>query len=151
MAVLMLVLLSPIADAASKEKVSQEAVAIQKGIVVQMSAILQNLMANGYVVIRKINPEKGFLKADTINVQGQSVKVSINPQSGEITEPKLTKPLLSPLEAVKKVEAAGYHDISSVDFKGANFLVKGLDQAGKSAKVNVDASSGAITKASWFS
>lgn len=114
-----------------------------------MSKILQNLNSKGYNIVRKVELEHGMYEAETINTQGNEIKIQINAQTGEITSPKESNKQITMLDAVKKVETEGYHNISKIKSEHGNYEIKALDKDGKKVELKVDASTGKINKA-WF-
>lgn len=110
-----------------------------------LSTALQNLQADGYVAVKEIKLEGESYKAEAINMQGKKVEVKLD-SAGKVVEPKSTKPGISMLTAVKKVEEAGYHDIHKVDSEKDKYEVKALDKEGKKVSLEVDALSGDIKK-----
>jgi hypothetical protein len=115
----------------------------------QMSTILQKLQAKGYSIIREIKFEKGAFEAKAINAQGNEIDIRINPQTGEMFQPTANPARLNMLEVVKKVEAAGYHNIYKIKSDDDKYDVKALDNNGKSVEVEVNAITGTISK-EWF-
>jgi uncharacterized membrane protein YkoI len=112
-----------------------------------MSGVLEKLQAQGYNVVKEVEFEDGSYEVKAMNTQGRMEKFNVNPQTGEIVNPpKDNKNSISALEAVKKVEAEGYHGIYKVETEGRKYEVKALDKDGKKVELKVDGSSGKITK-----
>lgn len=114
-----------------------------------MSAVIQKLQSKGYNIIRKVKIEDGNYKAETINSQGIEVKVRINSQTGEITSSNEKPVKLTMFDAVKKVEAADYHDIYKVESEEGKYEVKAFGKDGKKVELEVNANTGNISK-EWF-
>ncbi|MHB1947557.1 MAG: PepSY domain-containing protein [Gammaproteobacteria bacterium] len=114
-----------------------------------MSSVIQKLQSKGYNIIRKVKIEDGNYKAETINSQGIEVKVRINSQTGEISSSNEKPVKLTMLDAVKKVEAAGYHDIYKVESEDGTYEVKAFGKDGKKAELKVNANTGDVSK-EWF-
>lgn len=114
---------------------------------IQMSSILQNLQTKGYNNVKKIKFEDGEYEAKVINAQGREEKLHINPQTGAILNaPKAAQANITALEAAKKVEAAGYHNIYKLEAEDGNeYEVKAIDKNGKKAELKVNATTGEIT------
>lgn len=115
-----------------------------------MSTVLQNLKMNGYEIISKIELDKEVYNIEALSPQGKELSITMNAQSGEITSPK-TNPLprVSLLDAVKRVEGSGYHDLYKVEYSGGKYIVRALDQKDKKVKLKVNGDTGEIAKA-WF-
>lgn len=117
--------------------------------VTPMATVLQNLLASGYVAVKKLKYEGGVYKGEAIDVQGREVDVRIDPETGKVIEPKATARAITVVEAVNKVEAAGYHNVHEVEVEKDNYDVKALDKDGAEAKLKVDVYSGKVSK-KWF-
>lgn len=118
--------------------------------IVPMSTVLQNLKMNGYDIVSKIELDNAVYNIEAMTPQGKQLSITMNAHSGEITSPKENPaPHVSLADAVKKVEGAGYHDISMIVFSGSKYTVKTLDPKNKKVKLKVDGNTGDISKA-WF-
>ncbi|MCS5712206.1 PepSY domain-containing protein [Candidatus Berkiella aquae] len=110
-----------------------------------MSKALNSLQTKGFNVVKKIEFEDGVYEAKILNAVGKEIKVKMNAKTGEIEKPKEGLALLSALEIAKKVEDAGYRNISKIDTEGKEYEVKALSKEGKETKLLVNAQSGEIT------
>ena len=115
----------------------------------QLSAIIQKLQGRGYFIFRKIELEDGAYSVEAINMQGDEEKLKINPQNGDIFEPKVNTTRITMLDAVRKVEATGYHNIYKVMSDGDVYDVKALNKDGKKVSLEVNAITSEISK-NWF-
>ena len=89
----------------------------------------------------------GNYEIAAINSQGMIKKLHVTPTGTILDEPKSTVKDLTALEAVKKVEAAGYSGIYKVDAEGNDtYEVKALSKEGKKVELDVASPSGKITK-----
>jgi uncharacterized membrane protein YkoI len=115
-----------------------------------MSTVLQNLKMNGYEIIGKVELENDVYDIDAMSPQGKELAITMNAHSGEITSPKQNPlPRISLMEAVRRVEGSGYHQVSKVEYGSGKYVVKALDEKDKKVKLKVDGTTGEITKA-WF-
>lgn len=110
-----------------------------------MSKALNSLQTKGFNVVKKIEFDDGVYEAKILNAVGKEIKVKMNAKTGEIEKPKEGLALLSALEIAKKVEDAGYRNISKIDTEGKEYEVKALSKEGKETKLLVNAQSGEIT------
>jgi uncharacterized membrane protein YkoI len=118
--------------------------------IIPMSTVLQNLKMNGYEIVSKVDLDSDVFNIDALTPQGKELSITMNAHSGEITSPKENPaPRLSLVEAVKRVEGSGYHDISKVEYSGGKYIVKARDEKDKKVKLKVDGDTGDIAKA-WF-
>ncbi|KTD22853.1 Uncharacterized conserved protein [Legionella lansingensis] len=110
-----------------------------------MSKILQSLQSKGYNIIKEIEFEHGAYEVEAIGPQGNKLELRVNPQTGEISNDKnnQAKPI-SMLDAVQKLESAGYHSIYKIESEGNKYEVKALDKNGKKVKLKMNASTGEI-------
>lgn len=110
----------------------------------QMSSILQKLQAQGYNNIQKIKFEDGQYEANVSDAQGQIKKLKIDPKTGKIINlSKETQTYITALEAVKKVEAAGYHNIYELKVDN-EYEVKALDKEGNKKELEVNTKTGKV-------
>lgn len=134
--------------AAVSSKETAEAAAPQPPV--PMSIVLQNLKINGYELISKVDLEQDVYQIEAFSPQGKTFSITMDAHSGQILSPKQnTLPRVSLAEAVRRVESAGYHDISMVKYSGDKYIVKTLDPQGKKVKLKVNGATGELTKA-WF-
>jgi uncharacterized membrane protein YkoI len=112
---------------------------------VNLSTVVQNLQKAGYTGIHKIKFEHNVYQAIAINPEGRPVRVAVNPANGEVSKPsKQLQEQLTLLDAVKKVEGAGYTQITKIDLEDNKFEVKATDKNGKKVDVEVDGQTGNI-------
>lgn len=116
---------------------------------VPMSTVLQNLQSQGIIVVQKIELDDGAYKVKAVNAQGQMMKLRVNPQTGTLIKPTTVQNHLTMLQAVKAVEAAGYHNVYKVESDDSEYKMKALDAKGSQAEIEVNANSGKISK-KWF-
>lgn len=93
-----------------------------------MSKILQNLQTKGMTVFYKVEFDDGFYKVVGLDATGNKVKLKINPTTGVEEKFAETKPVLSMLEAVKRVEANGYHGITKIEAEDKGYEIKVFDK-----------------------
>ena len=116
-----------------------------------ISKILQDLHAKGYTLIKKVEFEHGTYEVKAIGPNGNKMKLQVNPQTGEITNNKSNNAkMMSMLDAVKKVESAGYHNIYKIKQEDNKYEVKALDKNGKKVELKINADTGEIKKEGWF-
>lgn len=115
---------------------------------IDMVNILTNLKDQGYVAVHEIKFDDNVYKAEVINSAGNEVKVKIDAQTGKMIEStsKEKENNMSMLDAVKKVEAAGYHNIYAVESEDDGFKMKAVDKDGKKVKINLDLSGNVTSK-----
>ena len=116
---------------------------------VPMETVLQNLEKAGYTAVQKVTFDDGFYEAKAVNASGVSTEIKLNP-AGTIVTPTSNSGGVSMMDAVKAVEAAGYHGISKIELKKEAFQIEALDNQNNKIDLKVDAITGAVTKASWF-
>lgn len=117
--------------------------------VMKMSVAIQKLQAKGYKNIRKIEFKDGFYEAKIMTADGYKAEVRVNTKTGAIENPTKEMKSLGILEIVKKVQAAGYCDISKISFDDGEYEVVARDKDGKDVQLDVNASTGEIKK-NWF-
>lgn len=111
-----------------------------------MSAVLKILQQTGYTAVKEIefDTDKHTYEADVVDAQGKTRTLTIDSQ-GKIT--KDTPDAISMLDAVKKVEAAGYHNVTHVNFNlFGNYKIDAQDSSGSSVTVTVDGDTGEIDR-----
>ncbi len=92
-----------------------------------MSKVLNGLQTKGFEVVKKIEFDDGMYEAKILNALGKEIKLKMNAKTGEIEKPKDGLVWLTALEIAKKVENAGYHNISKIDTEGKEYEVKDGD------------------------
>lgn len=113
---------------------------------VQMSKLIENLQTNGYNVILKVEFDDGQYRANVIDTQGKPLRLEIAPSTGEILKPKQEETVLSILDAAKKVEDAGYHNIYKISTHKDKVEIKAFDTENKKVTLDVNAKTGEISK-----
>lgn len=121
---------------------------------VDISAVIQNVQAKGYQDIREVEFDDGVYKVKAVNANGKKVNIYIDPQKNEILNVKTSHKVkkknntvkLSMLDAIKKVEAAGYHAVYEIDVEHHKYEIKALDKAGKKARLQVNGNTGKVSK-----
>lgn len=109
-----------------------------------MSKALDNLKTKGIEVVKKIEFDDGMYEAKTINAMGKEIKVKMNAKTGEIEKPNDGLTWLSALDIAKKVEEAGYRNISKIDMEDKGYEVKAMNKEGKETKLKVNGQTGEI-------
>jgi hypothetical protein len=115
----------------------------------KISVAIQKLQAKGYKNIRKIEFKDGFYEAKVMTADGYKADLRVNTKTGVIENPAKELKWLSILEIVKKVQAAGYHDIYKIKFDDGGYEVAAFDKDGKDVQLDVDALTGEV-KNNWF-
>ncbi len=119
------------------------------------ATILQNLQANGYTTVRKIEFDNGEYKVDALDANRKGVDLKIDPKTGNISKTRnssgreveaVGNATLSALDIASKVQAAGYHNIYKIEAKEGKYEVKAVDAKNKEAALLVDGKTGDITK-----
>jgi len=113
---------------------------------VQMSKLLENLHAAGYNVILKVEFDNGQYRANVIDLQGKPIRLEIAPTTGEILKPKTEGTVLSILEAAKKAEEAGYHNIYKISASRDKVEIKAFNKDNKKVSLDINTKTGAISK-----
>lgn len=109
----------------------------------KMSQILQKMQQDGFTVIKEIKFDGKNYLAKAINSDGSDIKLEISP-TGEIMNPKEIDHNIPMLDAVQKVENAGYKSITEIDASKKKYEIKAFDKNNKEVKLKVDAKSGQI-------
>jgi uncharacterized membrane protein YkoI len=119
----------------------------------QLSQILVNLQSKGYTDIRKIEFEDGVYKVDMVSKLGKETDLKLSPENGEILSTKTGSThrnphllAVSPLEAAKKVEAAGYHSIYKIELKEDEYEIEALDAKNDKAELTINGKNGKVSK-----
>lgn len=111
-----------------------------------MSNILSNLKNEGFVAVHEIKFDDKVFKAEVINSAGNEVDVRIDPLTGKILDPKSEENKMSMMDAAKKVEAAGFHNIYSMESEDHGFEIKAMDKDGKKTEIKIDAAGNMTSK-----
>lgn len=115
----------------------------------KISAAIQKVQSNGYKIIREIKFKNGYYEAKVITPEGKKLDIRVNTKTGEVEKPKSESKILSMLEIIKKVQSAGYKNISKISFDDDEYEVDALDKHGKEVNLEIKADSGKIKK-DWF-
>lgn len=115
---------------------------------VPMSNILQTLQNKGYKVVQEVKFEDGRYHVKAINAQGIETDVQVS-ESGEIANPKDAQMGLTALEAIQKVESAGYKNVYQIEVESDKYEIKAHDKEGKEVTLKVNNKTGEISKG-WF-
>jgi hypothetical protein len=120
-----------------------------------LSEVLTNLQSQGYTV-KRVQVQEGKYQMKGMDQQGHRVAMSVDPSNGEIlnstqksgtSEPLNSNPgTLSALDAVKKVEQSGYHQVYKLETGTSEYDVSALDKDNKKMELTVDMKSGKISK-----
>ncbi|HZW61337.1 MAG TPA: PepSY domain-containing protein [Candidatus Babeliales bacterium] len=123
---------------------------------VPISAIIKNLQTKGYNNIKEVKFEHGFYEVEAMNSQEKEVKLEIDPKTNTITKTKIghkmksmANPKISMVDVIEKITAAGYHDVSKIEFKQDKYEVKVLDKNNKEVELRINANTGEVSK-EWF-
>lgn len=129
---------------------SAETTAQKPGVNAPISAskVLEKIAATGYMGLSELDLEDNVYKADVVANNGDTLKIKINADSGELMGPKVTPNRYSMLDIAKKVEDAGYK-ITQIKADGEKYKVKVIDKDGKKTSLKVSAMTGEISK-KWF-
>jgi len=111
-----------------------------------MTTIISDLEKQGYLVIKEIKFKDDAYHVEAIDKQGKEVEVKVNPETGALDQSKKSSMSLTMQEAVKKIEAAGYHSIYSIEADDDKYEAKALDKDGKKVSIHVNGNSGEISK-----
>ncbi len=110
-----------------------------------MTEIIHNLESKGYTA-KEIKFDDNMYKIDAVDKQGKEVDVEINPETGALNQTTKNNTTLTLQAAAKKVESAGYHSIYYIKADDSKYVVKALDKDGNKVSLDVDGTSGAISK-----
>lgn len=114
-----------------------------------MSKILETLHEQGYNVVLKVELEGDAFKAKVIDAKGKEVKIEIASETGKVNRSKAQPTNLTMVEAVKKVEEAGYKNIYKISTGHNEYEMKAYDKENKKVSLDVDSATGKINK-EWF-
>ncbi len=109
----------------------------------KMSQILQKIQQEGYSIIKNIEFEGKRYEAKVIKHDGSDVKLELS-EGGDIIAPKNEERNFTMVEAVQKVEAAGYKNIYKISASKDKYEMKGYDKNNKKVSLDVDAKTGKI-------
>ncbi len=111
-----------------------------------------NLDKAGYIAVKKVEYDDGVYKVDAVNRQRQYVKVKVSAQTGKVISIKGTSSAksISMLEAAQHVVAAGYQHIYRMTIDDDGYKVKATNKNDKKVKLKVNATTGKVSKDSWF-
>ena len=110
-----------------------------------MTTIISNLDAKGFTA-KEIKFKDNVYHVDAMNKQGKDVDVEVNPETGALNQTEKSAMTLTMQEAAKKVEAAGYRSIYFIKADDSKYVVKALDKDGKKVSLDVNGTSGEISK-----
>lgn len=117
--------------------------------VIKINVAIQKIQAQGYKNIREIKFKNGFYEAEVFTAEGNKLEVRVNTKTGDVEKLKKEPKLLSMLEIIKKVQAAGYRDIHKISFDDGEYEVTAISKDGIDTKLELKAETGEISK-SWF-
>ena len=120
--------------------------------------VIIHLQEQGYTSIEEIVLNHNSYEAIVITAENKITKLFIDAETNEIYD---SKPIakngikfhpakLTMLEAVKKVEEAGYHHIYHIELIDGKYKVKALYKNEVSTELNVDGNTGVLKKKWWF-
>jgi len=117
-----------------------------------MSKILKSLQDNGFQAIWKVEYEDDSYQAEGVDENGHLVKFFVNPETGVVLkdDSREEKEKVSIVEAAQAVEAAGYHHIYEIKHKKHSYKVKAINQDDSTVGLDVDATTGKVSKSKWF-
>lgn len=107
-------------------------------------SIADTLRAAGYAEVREIEFEDGLWEAEVRRGNGYWGDVVVDPESGEIFDSLSTRPLLSPEQAISKLEGAGYRDIHELERDGALWEADAVDASGQRVELRISGHDGRI-------
>ncbi len=110
-----------------------------------ITTIINNLESKGYTA-KEIKFKDSSYHVDAINKQGKEVDLTVNPETGVLNQTEKNTLTLSIQNAAKKVEAAGYRSIYYIKADDDKYVVKALDKDGKKVSLDVNGTSGEISK-----
>lgn len=112
-----------------------------------MTTILSNLESQGYTA-KEIKFKDNLFKVEATDKQGKEVDIEVNPETGALNnkDKESAAMTLTMQDAVKKVEAAGYHTIYYIEADDDKYEVKALDKDGKKVSLDVNGKTGEISK-----
>lgn len=119
-----------------------------------LSDVLTKLQSQGYSV-KRVQVQEGNYEMKATNQQGNRFEMAVNPTTGEIlnstqkgnsTEPQPQPGKLSALDAVKKVEQSGYHQVYKLETVSNEYDVSALDNNNKKMELSIDTRTGKISK-----
>ena len=116
---------------------------------VQISTVLEVIKTKGFPIVKEIIlKDDGKFDVKVINAEGGSGNFVFDPKDNEIVNAKQNKPGITALDAAKKVEAAGFYNITEIktQWMDDKYTVKTIDSEGNSVTVEVDALTGAVMK-----
>lgn len=118
---------------------------------VNMSKVLESLKSKGYNFIKEIKFDDGVYEVKAFNLDGNEVKIKIDPKTGNIIPEQKVTDRMTALDVSKRLEAMGYSKISEIEMSRDlnKYEIKALNKEGKKVKVDVDAKTGNISK-DWF-
>lgn len=126
---------------------SFQALASAEKTSITMVKALQRLDQAGYRYVHEIKYKRGVYRVEAIDAGGQKVKLKVNAQTGMIQAPKgSNKPYLSMLQVAQKIQAAGYANISKIEFDDGRYEAKVYDPKGNKIKLYINPVSGEIRK-----
>jgi uncharacterized membrane protein YkoI len=114
------------------------------------AAVIHQLVADGHDV-RKVEFERGRYDALVRTNDARLVKMAVDPLTGKAISAsdraKRTDVQAVPVSAVQAIVAAaeeGHYDVTELEFRDGRYRVQARDEAGKSARVEIDAQTGQI-------
>ncbi len=122
---------------------SLAATAVEKNL--SLINIIERLKTDGYTNIREIEFKKSYYKAQVISPDGCKLRFKIDAVTGNYEHPKFESMKgLAPMEIVKKINLAGYSEISKFEFSDGKYEIKALDSHSKPVELTVDSITGSI-------
>lgn len=110
-----------------------------------MTTVINNLESQGYTA-KEIEFKDNAYHVEAIDKQGKEVDVVVNSETGALQRSEKSTMTLTMQDAVKKVEAAGYHSIYEIKMDDDKYEVKALNKEGKKVSLDVNGQSGEISK-----
>lgn len=111
-----------------------------------MTSIIGKLEAKGFVDVYEVEYDDKVYHVKARNAQGKDVEATVDPISGKITPTKVApSSKITLMDAVKKVEQAGYHNIYKIERSDDKYEMSALDKDGKKVSLEVDGKTGKIS------
>lgn len=114
-----------------------------------ISSIIEKINAKGYKIIREVEYSNNVYKAEVLNKDGLKLNLVIDEKTGVIKEPTEKSVHISILDAINKVEAAGYKDVYKIKCEDKKYEIGALNKDGKKVDLKVNAKTGEVSK-EWF-
>jgi hypothetical protein len=115
-------------------------------LVQPVSTILHTLKTQGYAAVQKVELMNDEYRIAALDSDGHRVNLRINSHSGDVIALDKTDSHIAMLEVVEKIEAIGYTSITFIELKDNHYSIIALGPNGKKAKLQVNATTGEVSK-----